>query len=288
MLRMLVVVLLLANGLYFAWAQGHLDTWTQALGLGSPQSVQPVAQDQSAQYAPLQPDVIEWVDAAAPMVGAEPPAQAPAPVPAPVVVAAPPPAAALPQPEEAEDLPDAPAAAEPEPEAQAVVAAPTPVEPEAPAVAALPPAPKQCMAIGVFSSEQMEPIRAALQGIARNQWRIKDSPVSGRWMVFWGGATDELVLSARRGELQSKGVPHERLRSSPVGIGFSLGRFSSEAAAHQHKKDVERKGIRAATVEVERAPSTVYTIEFPDYGAVKEVVRRDLGRYIGARTWQAC
>lgn len=283
MLRMLVVVLLLANGLYFAWAQGHLDTWTQALGMGSPQSAQPAAQDKSAQYAPLQPDAIEWVDAAAPAAGAEPPARAP------VVVVAPPPAAAVePQPEATEDLPDAPAAAEPEPEAQAVVAAPKPVEEEAPAVATLPQAPKQCMAIGVFSPEQMEPIRAALQGIARNQWRIKDSPVSGRWMVFWGGASDELVLSARRGELQSKGVPHERLRSSPVGIGFSLGRFSSEAAALQHKKDVERKGIRAATVEVERAPSTVYTIEFPDYGSVKEVVRRDLGRYIGARTWQAC
>lgn len=283
MLRMLVVVLLLANGLYFAWAQGHLDTWTQALGMGSPQSAQPAAQDKSAQYAPLQPDAIEWVDAAAPAAGAEPPARAP------VVVVAPPPAAAVePQPEATEDLPDAPAAAEPEPEAQAVVAAPKPVEEEAPAVATLPQAPKQCMAIGVFSPEQMEPIRAALQGIARNQWRIKDSPVSGRWMVFWGGASDELVLSARRGELQSKGVPHERLRSSPVGIGFSLGRFSSEAAALQHKKDVERKGIRAATVEVERAPSTVYTIEFPDYGSVKEVVRRDLGRYIGARTWQTC
>lgn len=285
MLRMLVVVLVLANGLYYAWAQGHLNAWSEALGLGEPPSTQPAASDKSAQYTPVNPEAISWVAAAEPAPAAPVPAPVASP-PAPAQAAPAQPAVIEPaEPPEAEE--EAPKAPEPEPESLAQAPAKEPEAPE-PAAPPAPAVPKQCMAIGVFSEEQMGPIREALQGIARNQWRVKDSAVSGRWMVFWGGANDELDLVARRGELQSKNVPHERLRTSPVGIGYSLGRFSSEAAAQQHKKDVERKGIRGTTVEVEREPSTIYTLEFPDYNAIKDIVRRDLGRHIGARTWQAC
>lgn len=309
MLRMLVVFLLLANGLYFAWAQGHLAVWKEALGLGAGPPRASQMQDRSAQYTALHPEAIEWVEASqaatAPPV-ATPVKPAPVAVPEPVAV----PAARAPEPETIDLKADASTMQEaaraddgaeresvvpesvPQPPSPPVVEPPKPVvaalAPVAPPAVPAPSVPKQCMAIGPFSAEQMEPIRPALQSMGRNQWRIEGSAVSGRWMVFWGGANDELVLSARRGELQNKAIPFERLRTSPVGIGFSLGRFSSEAAAQQHKKDVERKGVRGTTVQVERAPSMVYTIEFPDYGPIKDVLRRDFSRYFGARSWQPC
>ncbi|THU04435.1 hypothetical protein E9531_03305 [Lampropedia puyangensis] len=308
MLRMVVVVLLLANGLYFAWAQGHLASLGQMVGWGASPTLEgasaPISDSSAETHTPLNPDAIEWQLPT--QAVNQPTVQSAAQSTAPAIAEPAPPnvAVSLTAAPQADAGSVTAEAAAPEqsadvvvrPEEQVSVAqeqkpqeSPQPQpEPERSSPVAVAEAPKQCMAIGPFSPEQMEPIRASLQGIARNQWRIEDSPVSGRWMVFWGGASDELVLSARKGELQSKGVSHERLRSSPVGIGFSLGRFSSEAAAQQHKRDIERKGIRGTSVEVERAPSTVYTIEFPDYATIKEVVRRDLSRYFGARNLQAC
>ena len=144
------------------------------------------------------------------------------------------------------------------------------------------------MAFGPLTAEQAEPVRAVLQSWPRAQWRWEQQSVNGRWMVLWAKVNDDLLSNARRAELQSKNIAFERLRSGPHAGGFSLGRFSSEAAAQQQKRNLERRGITGATVVLEREAAVLYTVQFPDYAAVREQVRRELGRHLGGRSPQGC
>lgn len=270
MLRALIFFLLVANLTYFGWAQLHRP--------------KPVAEDGVAgPAATVRADAVALLQAPPP----KKPAVEPQPAPALTV------AQAEPQPAAAEPAAQADAAATPaqnsEPLAEPAQEKPPEKPPERPQdKPAEPPPPKQCMALGPFSSEQLEPVRGVLARWPQSYWRLTQSTQSGRWMVFWGGVNDELVLSARRSELQNKGVSYERLRSTSAGPGFSLGRFSTEGAAEQQKRNLEQRGIGGTQVLVERQPATVYTIEFPDYNAIREVVRRDMGRHMGGRSLQPC
>lgn len=289
MLRIVIVLLVVANAVYFAWARGHL----QALGLGPSQ---PAPATPEA-HAPLRPEAVQVVQS--PPTPAQPEAaqhSSPPPV-IPVLVAqntpplaeaeqAPQELAAPPQASEAA-APDTPAQEQPpSPAAAAPAPPPAPVPPPPPPPA--PPAPKQCMAFGPLTAEQAEPVRAVLQSWPRAQWRWEQQSVNGRWMVLWAKVNDDLLSNARRAELQSKNIAFERLRSGPHAGGFSLGRFSSEAAAQQQKRNLERRGITGATVVLEREAAVLYTVQFPDYAAVREQVRRELGRHLGGRSPQGC
>lgn len=289
MLRIVIVLLVVANAVYFAWARGHL----QALGLGPSQ---PAPATPEA-HAPLRPEAVQVVQS--PPTPAQPEAaqhSSPPPV-IPVLVAqntpplaeaeqAPQDLAAPPQASEAA-APDTPAQEQtPSPAAAAPAPPPAPVPPPPPPPA--PPVPKQCMAFGPLTAEQAEPVRAVLQSWPRAQWRWEQQSVNGRWMVLWAKVNDDLLSNARRAELQSKNIAFERLRSGPHAGGFSLGRFSSEAAAQQQKRNLERRGITGATVVLEREAAVLYTVQFPDYAAVREQVRRELGRHLGGRSPQGC
>lgn len=290
MLRIVIVLLVVANAVYFAWARGHL----QALGLGPSQ---PAPATPEA-HAPLRPEAVQVVQR--PPTPAQPEAaqqSSPPPV-IPVLVAqntpplvdeaeqAPQELVAPPQASEAA-APDTPAQEQPpSPAAAAPAPPPAPVPPPPPPPA--PPAPKQCMAFGPLTAEQAEPVRAVLQSWPRAQWRWEQQSVNGRWMVLWAKVNDDLLSNARRAELQSKNIAFERLRSGPHAGGFSLGRFSSEAAAQQQKRNLERRGITGATVVLEREAAVLYTVQFPDYAAVREQVRRELGRHLGGRSPQGC
>ncbi|MDO4724204.1 MAG: hypothetical protein Q4A97_05530 [Comamonadaceae bacterium] len=268
MLRALIVFLLLANIGYFAWVQAHRAS--------------PAPDADAASAASVRADAVALLQA----LPSRRPAAETQPAPALIVAqgdSQPAPAVAEP--------PAQPAAAaqSPEPPAEPAQEKPPEKPPERPQdKPAEPPPPKQCMALGPFSNEQMEPVRGALARWPQSYWRLTQSTQSGRWMVFWGGVADELVLSARRSELQNKGISYERLRSTSAGPGFSLGRFSTESAAEQQKRNLEQSGISGTQVLVERQPATVYTIEFPDYHAIRDVVRRDLGRHMGGRSLQPC
>lgn len=289
MLRIVIVLLVVANAVYFAWARGHL----QALGLGPSQ---PAPATPEA-HAPLRPEAVQVVQS--PPTPAQPEAaqqSSPPPV-IPVLVAqnTPPLAEAeqalqeLVAPPQASEAaaPDTPAQEQPpSPAAAAPAPPPAPVPPPPPPPA--PPAPKQCMAFGPLTAEQAEPVRAVLQSWPRAQWRWEQQSVNGRWMVLWAKVNDDLLSNARRAELQSKNIAFERLRSGPHAGGFSLGRFSSEAAAQQQKRNLERRGITGATVVLEREAAVLYTVQFPDYAAVREQVRRELGRHLGGRSPQGC
>ncbi|WP_165392818.1 SPOR domain-containing protein [Corticibacter populi] len=274
-------LLLLANGLYFAWTQG----WLAFAGL-VPQPLAAVSLTEAAP-APLHPERIEWLQPGDVTARTATPA-APEPPPTPPAIPAP----------LAEELPatvsadanavnaQTPAEAQsqtgnqPQSQAQAAPAAP----PETPAREL----PRQCMALGSFTDAQMEPLREVLLRWPQQSWRLERSSTPARWMVFWGGMEDELMLTARRAELESKRIAYERLRGSNWGEGYSLGRFSSEAAAQQQKRSLEGRGIGGVQVVVEREEGTLYTIQFPDYEAVRADIRRDLGRFINGRSLRPC
>lgn len=259
MLRVIVVLLLLANAAYFAWTQN----WLAAAGLPAAAARSPAAQ---AVQEPLNPQQLQLIspqqlEQALQQNASAKPAAAPSPAPA----------AAIEEPEPATNAP---------PQAAVQAAVPPAGQPVA--------APRVCMATGTFTQEQLQPIRAALQGWPAEAWRVEESTLQGRWMVFWGNFDDGLVFAAKRSELEAKQLAFDPLRNTPQGTGFSLGRFSTEAAANQERERLARRGINGLAVVKEREDTTVFNLEFPDYDAYRERIRRELARFFTGKPLRAC
>lgn len=258
MLRAFVVLLAAANLLLFAWTQGYLPATT-------PQPPTAAASRSGAALTPIEPQAIVLLDAETFAA----------------LQATPPLAAAEPQ--QAQEAP-APAS-----EVAAVAAPATPPADAAQAQGDVnAPAQPVCRVAGPFTDAQLEPLRAALADLAPALWRSMQTSQSGRWMVFWGGVDDELLINARLAELQAADIAHERLRNHPAGPGFSLGRFSTEAGAEQQQRALAQRGINGTAIVIERAPAVLTTIEFPDYAAVQAQLGNRLLPLLGDQALRPC
>lgn len=235
MLRLVIVLLALANAAYFVWTQGYL----------APLGLAPVEQSEPERLqAQIKPEALRLLNGPKGQ-----PMPEPAPAPTPVETAA---------------TTDAgtPTAAPSEPAASSTTAQTT-----APAEPAPPPAPAPrtaCWQAGGFSAEQADALRTALTGssLPRDSWQLGESKTGGRWVVYMGRYSDE-QLDKKKSELQSLGVSFRAL-PAPLGPGLALGTYASEEAAQQGLQDVTKKGVRTARVVQERAGGSVWTLRLPD------------------------
>ena len=232
MLRLVIVLLALANAGYFVWTQGYLGP----LGLA------PVEQSEPERLqAQIKPEALRLLNGPKGQ-----PMPEPAPAPAPVETAA------------ATDA-GTPTAAPSEPAASSTTAAlAEPAPPPAPAPHTA------CWQAGGFSAEQADALRTALAGtgLPPGSWRLGESKTGGRWVVYMGRYSDE-QLDKKKGELQTLGVSFRAL-PAPLGPGLALGTYSSEEAAQLGLQDVTKKGVRTARVVQERAEGAVWTLRLPD------------------------
>lgn len=224
MLRVLVILLLMANGALWAWRYGLLGD----LGDGG---LADTTREPQRLHQQVAPHLLRLLNAP----GSAPERLEPAPAP--------------PTPEEV-------------PATSAAGDEPTASPPDAPApselrrcwqLAALTPA----QADAVRSGAQAE---AGLRG--RSTELVARLPQ--RWIVYVGPFPNAETLQRRRAELRAAGIEQRTVNAPGLMPGLALGTYSTPDAARQALADLQRQGVRDARVVQERPETQVITLRWPD------------------------
>ena len=254
MLRLLVLLLLLANAGYFAWSHGTL----------APYGFAPAAQSEPQRLAQqLRPEALRILTPleARQLQSKTGSASESQPVP----TLAPEPAAA-----------SSPTAATAAP---LVLAAG-----QEPAAAAT-----QCLQAGLFSDEQTATLRARLQStLPTGSWVFESSIEPARWMIYMGKYASADLLAKKRNELRQRNVSFQSLNNPALEPGLSLGNFSAQLDAQTELERIARLGVKTARViqaqpEV-RGQKLKLAVVTPDLRAQLEALKPQL---LG-RTLQTC
>lgn len=267
MLRWAIAALLVANGLYFAWTQGHLAA------IGFPPTSEPREPQRLTQQ--IAPDKVRLLNGPR---GAEPPTgapAAPAPVPPPEsAVSAHPPAAAA-----AAALETSPPTAPAAPNATPSAAAPGAAN-----------EPRACWQASGFSPEQAELLRAELRllGLGGGDWQLTEARSPGRWIVYMGRYESAEQASRKKAELRAMGVDFRDVNTNGLAPGIALGTFSSEEAAREGLQLAERRNVRTARVVQERAEGLSYSLRLPAIGDTVRARIEALGPAMAGRGLQRC
>ena len=251
MLRVLVLALLLANGVYLVWAQGLLAMYgfapaTQAEPERMTQQIRPEAM----QVLAVNVTRLSPVPATEPTPPPQPAASAAAPVASPA--SAPAPAASQPAGPAAVAVP--PAAV-----ASAVVAAPPPA-PVAPL----------CLQVGLFTERQANAMRPRLQArMPAGSWTFESVGEPARWIVYMGKYISREAMNRKRVLLEQKGVPYQMPISPALTPGLVLGIYNTRAEAEDAEAKLAEYGIRSARVVVERPEVPTQRLKLPAVDAVQ-------------------
>lgn len=236
MLRSLVLVLVVANALFFAWTRGGLP-W-----LG------PLPQDHGREAFRMAREVEPSRIVLAPPEAAGSAASVPAPGVAASAAAA---GASVPA--------DVASAAAPGPapggEPAAASAAVSTIEAN---VAA-------CLEAGPFSDSEMPAIEASLSGVlAKGDWVKRSVGAPGVWLIYMGPFGSQEETLRKEGELRKLAVAFEEVRNpSELAPGLSLGRYTEQQRAQDRLTELHRKGIQTARVISASGPKTLQTIRLP-------------------------
>lgn len=120
-----------------------------------------------------------------------------------------------------------------------------------------------CLLIGPFDARQAEALRSGAAAVLPpDRWRMDESQLPSRWMVYVGPLADAAALASKRAELRERGVDIDR-PGTAFEPGLSLGRFGSQEAAERALMELGRKGVRTARVVPERPDTPVFTLRLP-------------------------
>ncbi len=220
MLRLLVLVLVLANAAYFAWTKNLL----------APYGFAPSTQSEPQRIGQqIRPDAMRIT--VPPQAGTTPAAQAAfAPASSSITASASSTTAGT-------STATAPLAAASRASAPAVASGPA-----------------ECLQAGLFNEEQTVVLRDKLQGtLPPNSWALENIAEPGRWMVYMGKYSDAEALEKKRSELRRLRVSFEPLNNPAMEPGLSLGSFSSKADADAQIARITKQGVRTAKI-IQTAP----------------------------------
>lgn len=293
MLRLLILLLLLANATYLAWSQ-H---WLADLGAWAA----PARQHEPARAAQqIKPELVTLLDSApppAPPTPATPDKAAPTPSLAAATQepAAPEPTAAAPAPAAAPATGPSEEPATPPAPATPPTPPPAPPEPAAPVVAvATANATTRCMQAGPFDDDQSTVLSATLaRTLPKDSWEMETSVQRGRWIVYSGKLADNDALEARKAELKQMKVAFREVNSKELQPGLVLGTFSAEASAQQGLKDVARAGVKGAKVLEVRPDVSSHRLRLPkateaQLSAAAQAIAKATGASTADNSLQPC
>lgn len=264
MLRLVIVLLVLANAGYFVWTQGYL----RPLGLAPTEQTEP-----GRLQAQIKPEALRLLNgpkgqsAPAPSEATEEKFAAPAPA---VDTAA-------------------PATVTPTTGDPAVVTTTAALPTDTTSTAAAPAAPATaCWQAGGFTPAQADALRTALSAsdLPRSSWQLGEVKLGGRWVVYMGRYSEE-QLDRKKTELREIGVAFREL-AGPLSPGLSLGTYSSEEAAQQGLQDVAKKGVRTARVAQERAETATWNLRLPAVTDAQRSTVTGLGTALAGKRLQRC
>jgi hypothetical protein len=209
-LRLLVLLLAVANAGFFVWSAGLLAPY------GFAPAVQSEPQRLSQQIRP------EAMRIVSPPQTGRPVSAAPAVAPFPSAMAS-------------ADVPQTAMLAP----ASALVLAST----QAPAE------PQECLQAGLFNEEQTAVLRAQLQGLLpAGSWVLESSIEPPRWIVYMGRYANAEAVTKKQNELRQLKVPFEPLNNAALEPGLSLGSFAAQAEADAELARLSRRGVHTARV----------------------------------------
>ena len=211
MLRLLVLMLMLANATYFAWTKNLL----------APYGFAPVTQSEPQRMSQqIRPEAMRIT--VPPQAGTPPALQAAS----------------------------APASAPASPTVPASATLTT-TSGTSTATVSTPVAsgPAECLQVGLFNEEQTVVLRDRLQSaLPPNSWVLENIIEPGRWMVYMGKYSDAEALEKKRSELRRLRVSFEALNNATLEPGLSLGSFRSKTEADAQMARITKQGVRTARV----------------------------------------
>jgi hypothetical protein len=135
-------------------------------------------------------------------------------------------------------------------------------------------APKECLQAGPFDTAQASRLREALEAaLPAGAWQLEVGKEPARWMVYMGAYATVALQAKKRAELTGLGIKSETVNTPALGLGLSLGGFTTEAAAKLELARLVPKGIRTAKVVQEREEGALSMLKLP---AVTEQLRAKL------------
>ena len=210
MLRLLVLLLAVANGGFFAWSAGLLAPY------GFAPAVQSEPQRLSQQIRPEAMRIL-----LAPQ-GRRPVSTAPGSATVPSTMAS----------------ADA---------TQTVIPAPSSALVLASTQALAAPAP--CLQAGLFNEEQTAVLRAQLQSLLpAGSWMLESSMETPRWIVYMGRYANVEAVAKKQNELRQLKVAFEPINNAALEPGLLLGGFASQADADAELGRLARLGVHTARV----------------------------------------
>ncbi len=273
MLRLVIILLALANAGYFAWTQGYL----------APLGLAPVEQSEPERLqAQIKPGALRLLNG--PKGGAAPAEPVAEPAAAPALAAGEAPATGATAADTAATTTETATTA-----ATVTTASSTTTALNTPAAPPPPPAPATaCWVANGFTPAQADALRSALtaSGLPRGSWQLGEVKLGGRWVVYMGRYNDE-QLERKKTELREIGVAFREL-SGPLSPGLALGTYSSEAAAQQALQDVGKKGVRTARVAQEREETSAWNLRLPEVTDAQRGTVAGLGAALAGKRLQRC
>lgn len=150
-------------------------------------------------------------------------------------------------------------------------------------------APRECLQSAPLDANQVDTVRAALEGLLDAQdWGIESVSLPARWIIYMGKFASPEALEKKRDEIAALNLKMEPLGNPSLEPGLSLGGFDTEEIAQTTLERMSQRGIRTARVVKERAQTQVEVLRVP---AATEAIKSRLSEVKaawGGRTLKAC
>ena len=132
----------------------------------------------------------------------------------------------------------------------------------------------ECLVAGPFDDAQAAKVRqAAESGLPASTWLLESIAQPARWIVYMGKFPDVQALVKKRSELTALNLRFEALIRADLEPGVSLGAFESEERARTELASLAQRGVRTASVVLERAELRGMQLRVP---VVDELLRARL------------
>ena len=120
-----------------------------------------------------------------------------------------------------------------------------------------------CQQSALLTGKQVAQVKSILQKkFPANSWKISQLKVPSGWLVYMGKYPDKKDFAKKEQELKARGVDYEIVKNPKLQPGFVLASFDSEEKANDAKRSMIRFGIRTAKVveDDSRQPNSVLVI----------------------------